>query len=454
MNMESSKARFSSTTDSQTAQKRGSIRRPISILWMAVMVLCSAIGGGHIGYYMGIHASKQVQQQTQYTVIQNTHQATKCICNETIFTTTCNDVIVKQQEPCPNVTVMNTTTCDGAKNEEHKLNNASSSSTNANEYEYKPRFPVPIERLAVGMSRISRDEFAKTFDTGVPLEKTEQGNEQVLVLYSHVDALPISHEEAQSQGDIPLISVDNATANCDFLNVILTNVDFHKKQCVALMGQAESSHIQRWMRLPPKGSEVNSTEPLRFVGRVSEERFGEDFESENAPPSSDTQNHWEFLRTYTADLQSMLQELRPLAEKVAINNTIIVMFSNFGQSELIINFGCSARNRNLNLSQVLFFATDLPTKELVESLGMTGFYNEALFGRLPSFAAQHYMDRTFIHMMKAKVICLHLASLLGHDILFQDADVIWYRDPIPYFHNGELATFDVLIADDGNAISK
>lgn len=427
-----------------TTSQAKSGRRPMSIMSIAVIVLCSAIGGGHIGYYIGINAAKPQQAH----VIQN---EAECVCDEVnedradsqqltvdekkepCPVVICDEV-KKEQEPCPIVT------CDGGNEEKNP-----SSTGNEN----KPRFPESMEKLAVGMSRVSRDEFAKKFDTGVPLQKTEQGNEQVLILYSHVDALPISPEEAQAQGDVPLTSVGNATANCDFLNVILTNVHFKNKQCVALMGQSESSHIQRWMRLPAIGSEVNSTEPLRFVGRVSQE-LGGGSASETAPFSTDTQNHWDFLRKYTADLESILEELRPLAEKAAKNNTLIVMFSNFGQSELIVNFCCSARNRNLDLSPVLFFATDFQTKELVEGLGMTVFYNEAVFGSLPSGAAQYYGDRTFSHMMKAKVICLHLASLLGYDILFQDADVVWYRDPIPYFHNEELATFDVLIADDGN----
>ena len=52
------------------------------------------------------------------------------------------------------------------------------------------------------------------------------------------------------------------------------------------------------------------------------------------------------------------------------------MVSNFGQSELLVNFVCSARSRGLDISSVLVFATDLETKALAESLGLTAFYDK------------------------------------------------------------------------------
>jgi len=54
-------------------------------------------------------------------------------------------------------------------------------------------------------------------------------------------------------------------------------------------------------------------------------------------------------------------------------------------------------------------------------------------------------------MMFAKVVCVHLISLLGYDLLFQDVDVVWYKDPLPFFHNSTspISDFDVLFQDDG-----
>jgi len=52
----------------------------------------------------------------------------------------------------------------------------------------------------------------------------------------------------------------------------------------------------------------------------------------------------------------------------------------------------------------------------------------------------------------AKVLCVHLVNQLGYHVLFQDADVVWYRNPLPFFWN-ESATsmydFDMYFQDDG-----
>ena len=30
-------------------------------------------------------------------------------------------------------------------------------------------------------------------------------------------------------------------------------------------------------------------------------------------------------------------------------------------------------------------------------------------------------------------MCAHLVSMTGVDFLFQDLDVVWFKDPLPYF---------------------
>jgi len=50
-----------------------------------------------------------------------------------------------------------------------------------------------------------------------------------------------------------------------------------------------------------------------------------------------------------------------------------------------------------------------------------------------------------------KVVAVHLVNMLGYDLLFQDVDIVWYRDPLKLFHNQthSLSKFDILFADDG-----
>jgi Nucleotide-diphospho-sugar transferase len=270
----------------------------------------------------------------------------------------------------------------------------------------------------------------------------------VLILYSDHDAQPTLREQTQHDGEVPAFDdVEEATANCDFLNIVLTKEDHSRRQCIAIMGQSESFHIQRFMRLPATGR-LNASVPLRQVGRMMDEN-GDNFGY--VPQPQDLVSHGERIRDFLGNMNSVLDALRPLAARAAGNkDVIVIMFANFGQSELIINFCCSARARNLDISSLLIFATDIESKELLEGFGLNVFYEERIFGHLPKDASKIFGDANFHAMMAGKVFCIKLAIMLGYDVLFQDADVVWYKDPLPYFRNESLAQFDVLIADDGS----
>ncbi len=53
--------------------------------------------------------------------------------------------------------------------------------------------------------------------------------------------------------------------------------------------------------------------------------------------------------------------------------------------------------------------------------------------------------------MFAKVLCVQLINFLGYDVLFQDVDVVWYKNPVEYFHdkNNFYHDFDMYFQDDG-----
>ena len=83
------------------------------------------------------------------------------------------------------------------------------------------------------------------------------------------------------------------------------------------------------------------------------------------------------------------------------------------------------------LSNILLFATDKETHELARYMGLASFYDERLFADMPKNAAEEYADDVFRQIMFAKVYCVHaVVSILGYDVLFQDVDVIWYKNPL------------------------
>ena len=348
----------------------------------------------------------------------------------------------------------------------------------------KSRFPLTISDIAEAAIVVDRDDFIRTFDDlGVPWDKTTEGNSQVLLLYNSKAALPdnayIATEAQALTTPIPaLLSAEEATQNCDFLHVILTDhtpstKGQARKQCTALVGQYESFHIQKYMRLPHESlsdtpfsivtandthpteeaatasKRLDSSLPLRYVNRGATPSGRK---STNLPSWGFTQHYWQLLITYLQHFETIVsQELHPIVQAMATRNnppqansdqltngsdkTIIVLVCNFGQSELLLNFLCNAKARKLDLSNILVFCMDMETYNLAKGLGVAAFYDAINLGPMPKEAASRYGDRVFRTIMLSKVFCVQMTLMLGYNVLFQDVDVIWYQHPFSYFHD-------------------
>ena len=63
-----------------------------------------------------------------------------------------------------------------------------------------------------------------------------------------------------------------------------------------------------------------------------------------------------------------------------------------------------------------------------------GLYHEG-YGAVSKKASNDYLDRVFVDMMWYKAFSIYAVLRLGMNILFQDVDLVWFKDPFPYFHN-------------------
>jgi len=74
-----------------------------------------------------------------------------------------------------------------------------------------------------------------------------------------------------------------------------------------------------------------------------------------------------------------------------------------------------------------------------------------IFEQMPEKEAGMYGDKSFTAMMWSKVVTVQLVNRLGHDVLFQDVDLVWYKNPLEFFHDktNPLHDFDILFQDDG-----
>lgn len=298
-------------------------------------------------------------------------------------------------------------------------------------------------RFVTALVRTPKLGLVDDLDLGVPVDPPGKGYEDVLLLYSRESTLP------QPVRDDPTLTfMANTTAaleHCDFVNVVLTEHSAGRKQCIAVVPQYESYHLQKWMRAHPQSGKLDTAVPLRLVSRGHADNGRQNF----IPPAlEDARQAWEVLKQYLDSVDAVLEELKPLLENIAIENTVIVMVVNFGQTELLMNFVCAAKSRSLDLSNVIVFTTDQESTDLATSLGLTAYYDQRNFGEIPSEAARRYGDRRFTAMMMAKVICVQLVSMLGYDLLFQDVDIVWFSNPLEYFAHADPG-MDMFFQDDG-----
>jgi len=340
-----------------------------------------------------------------------------------------------------------------------------------------------LGHMIAGIGRVNRNDFSSFYDIGVPLDLTSPGNEDVLLFYTTTSSLPLrsatkisSHVGSDDYDHLVIPSdksVIDATANCDVMKVVLTRPDVDR-HCIAIMGQWDSYHVHKFMRLPPDNEmgkdfgrwddpdRLNASYPLRYVSRTHQANG----QHGDLPTLREMQRYTNLHMQYISKLDDTLARLKPIARQAAAatsattrggsRKAIVVMVCNWGQTELFLNFVCNARSRGLDLSKVLLFATDHKTFELANSLGIRVFDVRDSFGTdaMPEDAAQYYGDEPFTKMMLSKAYVAHLVvSCLGYDMLFQDVDVVWNRDPLAFFLSNATSPvgkdFDLYFQDDG-----
>ena len=254
------------------------------------------------------------------------------------------------------------------------------------------RFPESMSKFATGASMVKKNDFLSTFDYGIPKPpskreyESDPGKDHVLLLYGSDKALPDVHVNTSvvyldgNGNDTALreYSAADATSNCGGLNVIYTDTHGGLEQCIAIVGNYESYHIQRWLRINPRGGSKLKTElPLEPVGRGLQTNGQDKFQ---APGDRYALENQALLETYFERLGDTLATLEPMAKECAGNdNSVMVMVCNTGQSDLLINFICSAEARGFGdvvKKKLIVFATDEGVYKIAMGLGLHAFYDK------------------------------------------------------------------------------
>ena len=234
------------------------------------------------------------------------------------------------------------------------------------------RFGEATAHFAMGAARVDKQDFVEIFDSGLP---ADQGNfdpaaSEVLLFYNSHNALPDIRkgETISASGIPPKLTAMDATQNCQTLHIVSTKSAL--QQCVALVPQYESFHVQRWMRIEPD-SKLNNKLPLMPVGRGQQANGVNQF---GTPSKRAAEVNWQRMQTYIENVSATLDRLRPLLKQVAVDNTVVVMVCNRGQADLLTNFACANKSRGLSLQNILVFCTDQETCDIATELEMSIYY--------------------------------------------------------------------------------
>jgi hypothetical protein len=229
-----------------------------------------------------------------------------------------------------------------------------------------PQFGPGVLKFASGAVRTSRDDFLKQFDYGLPLpifkEQRDPGIKEVLMLYG--DGIKnITRAVSSEEGSelFPVVSVEEATAQCTDVTVMHIK-ELHREKhypCLAVVAGYGNHQLLRWRRDKSSGKFQRIGLKGRFMG---------------IPEPDIEEKHRESIGRFLRHMDIALEELRPIVERIEKENTVVVMCINKGYVPMLMNFVCSSKSRNIDLSSVLVFATDQDTFDAAKKLGLEAFH--------------------------------------------------------------------------------
>ena len=132
------------------------------------------------------------------------------------------------------------------------------------------------------------------------------------------------------------------------------------------------------------------------------------------------------------------------------DNAVLVMTLNHGHTDLLLNWVASCDRHGIEVrSWTLIVALDTTTAGIFEALGFAVYCDETSYGTPPREAAQAFGDQTFVQMMFPKTAVVQDVLNLGYDVLFQDVDLIWKKDPGQVLFHPQRRGLDAQFMYDG-----
>ncbi len=112
---------------------------------------------------------------------------------------------------------------------------------------------------------------------------------------------------------------------------------------------------------------------------------------------------------------------------------IVVIPFNWGYRQLVHNWAVSCDRHAIDCRRfTLLFPTDARAASFARKLGFAAYFDGASYGELPEEAHERFGDSSFRKCLFAKIAATQDTLTAGRDLIRQDADIVWNRDPRPY----------------------
>ncbi len=158
----------------------------------------------------------------------------------------------------------------------------------------------------------------------------------------------------------------------------------------------------------------------------------------------------ELQQAFTAERERRQRKLGPLLKRSARNNVVLVMMANRGYNDLFNNWVRSCDINGLDArSWAVLFAVDEEAAANAEDQGFRTYIDLLSYGDQPRDAVEVFGNQDFAKLMFQKTAIVQDVLELGYDVLFQDVDMIWRKDPLAFLLTGANQDFDARFMFDG-----
>jgi hypothetical protein len=143
----------------------------------------------------------------------------------------------------------------------------------------------------------------------------------------------------------------------------------------------------------------------------------------------------ERLRPYRARAEARRARLIEICSELRAGPLLAMTF-NAPFATLFENWHQGCRQHGIDVRRsTIVFPMDEEAKSAAERLGYTAFFDPESYGEYEKNPEAGFGSGQWVHCLFMKNAVMGDMLATGRDVLFQDADVVWRRDPLPYLRD-------------------